>query len=86
MRKDIEKALKPYGILPEFPMKRGYFAGTAVLSQADLIKVFQVLETQAKHLDDPIALQVYETFEARMKTAKLIDSDQYPVRAIHNRN
>ncbi|AFZ44779.1 hypothetical protein PCC7418_2638 [Halothece sp. PCC 7418] len=86
LRKDIEKVLKPYGILPEFPMKRGYFAGTAVLSQPDLMKVFQVLEAQAKHLEDPIALQVYEKFETRMKTAKLIDSDQYQVRAIHNRN
>ena len=86
LRKDIEKALKPYGILPEFPMKRGYFAGTAVLSQPDLIKVFQILETQVKHLEDPIALPVYETFADRMKAAKFIDSDQYPVRAIHNHN
>ncbi len=86
LRKDIEKVLKPYGILPDFPMKRGYFAGTAVLSQPDLIKVFRVLERQAKYLADPIALQVYETFAQRLKSAKLIEVDPYPVRAIYNRN
>jgi len=86
LRKDIEKVLKPYGILPDFPMKRGYFAGTAILSQSDLIKVFQVLDTQAQYLADPVALQVYETLAQRMKSAKLINVDQYPVRAIHDRN
>jgi len=86
LRKDIEKVLKPYGILSEVPMKRGYFAGTAVLSQPDLIKVFQLLEAQVHHFDDPVALQVYEKFEQRMKSAKLIDSDQFPVRAIHDRD
>ncbi len=84
LRKDIEKVLKPYGILPEVPMKRGYFAGTAVLSQPDLIKVFQLLATQVQHFDDPIGLEVYEKFEQRMKSAKLTDSDQYPVRAVHH--
>lgn len=86
LRKDIEKVLKPYGILPEVPMKRGYFAGTAILSQPDLIKVFQLLATQVQHFDDPVGLEVYEKFEQRMKSAKLIDSDQYPVRAIHHSN
>ena len=86
IRKDIEKILKPYGLLPDFPMKRGYFAGTAILSQEDLVKVFQLLETQAKHLEDPIALEVYETFKQRMETSKLAESDSYPVRAIHNHN
>ena len=86
VRKDIEKVLKPYGILPEYPMKRGYFAGTAILSENDLIKVFYLLETQAKSLDDPIALQVYERFKQRMETSKLAQSNPYPVRGIHNRN
>ena len=86
VRKDIEKVLKPYEILPEFPMKRGYFAGTAILSENDLIKVFYLLETQAKSLDDPIALQVYERFKQRIETSKLAQSYPYPVRAIHNRN
>ncbi|MEB3122346.1 MAG: ATP-binding protein [Snowella sp.] len=31
-RKDIEKILKPFRILPNFPMKKGYFAGTGIFS------------------------------------------------------
>lgn len=27
LRKDIEKVLKPYKILPNFPLRQGYFAG-----------------------------------------------------------
>lgn len=84
LRKDIEKVLKPYQILPEFPMKRGYFAGTAILSEQDLGKVFQLLETQAKSFDDPVALQIYETFKRRMEMAKLVDSESYPVRGVHH--
>lgn len=86
LRKDVEKVLKPYGILPKFPMKRGYFAGTAVLSQQDLVQVFQLVATQAKHFNDPVALQVYNTFKERMETAKFAQSDGYPVRAIHHHN
>lgn len=48
VRKDIEKVLKPYKILPEFPLRDGYFAGTAILSTHELIKVFDVLQSQAK--------------------------------------
>ncbi|PSO50663.1 MAG: kinase [Cyanobacteria bacterium SW_9_44_58] len=85
LRKDVEKVLKPYGILPKFPMKRGYFAGTAVLSQQELVKVFQLLETEAREFDDPVALQVYNTFKERMETAKFVQSTRYPVRGIHHR-
>lgn len=86
LRKDIEKVLKPYGILPNFSMRRGYFSGTAILSQSDLLKVFRLLESQAKSLEDPESLAVYETFQERMKWSQLAQSQSYPVRAIHNRN
>lgn len=86
VRKDIEKVLKPYKILPEFPLRDGYFAGTAILSQHELSKVFDVLQSQAKSLDDPIALEIYETFTTRMAQSKLGVSNVYPVRAIANRS
>ncbi|NBD32835.1 MAG: WYL domain-containing protein [Cyanobacteria bacterium] len=86
LRKDIEKVLKPYGILPNFSMRRGYFSGTAILSFPDLVKVFRLLETQAKSLEDPESLAVYEVFQERMQWSHLAESDSYPVRAIHNRN
>ncbi|MBD2247401.1 WYL domain-containing protein [Nostoc sp. FACHB-888] len=86
VRKDIEKVLKPYKILPEFPLRDGYFAGTAILSIHELTKVFDVLQSQAKSLDDPVALEIYETFATRMVKSKLGVSNVYPVRAIANRN
>lgn len=86
VRKDIEKVLKPYKILPEFPLRDGYFAGTAILSTHELIKVFDVLQSQAKSLNDPVALEIYETFATRMAQSKLGVSKVYPVRAIANRN
>jgi predicted kinase len=88
LRKDIEKVLKPYKILPDFPMRNGYFAGTGILSQQELIKVFEILQSQAQSLDDPLALEIYETFKQRMLQTKLIDAGKevYPVRSIANRS
>lgn len=86
VRKDIEKVLKPYKILPEFPLRDGYFAGTAILTKHELSKVFDVLQSQAKSLNDPVALEIYETFAMRMLQSKLGVSQVYPVRAIANRN
>ncbi|MEH2131115.1 MAG: WYL domain-containing protein [Nostoc sp.] len=86
IRKDIEMVLKPYKILPEFPLRDGYFAGTAILSASELTKVFDVLQSQAKSLDDPVALEIYETFATRMVKSKLGISKVYPVRAIANRS
>ncbi len=86
VRKDIEKVLKPYKILPNFSMRDGYFAGTAILSALELTQVFQVLQSQAQSLNDPIALEIYETFATRMTASRLGVSDIYPVRAIANRS
>ncbi|MCG6133963.1 MAG: WYL domain-containing protein [Nostoc sp. LLA-1] len=86
VRKDIEKVLKPYKILPNFSMRDGYFAGTAILSAHELTKVFDILQSQAQSLDDPIALEVYETFATRMAKSKLGVSRVYPVRVIANRS
>ncbi|GAB1543357.1 hypothetical protein NUACC21_60310 [Scytonema sp. NUACC21] len=85
VRKDIEKVLKPYKILPNFPLRDGYFAGTAILSQSELMEVFGVLQSQAKSLEDPVALEIYETFADRMARSKLGFAEVYPVRGIGNR-
>ncbi|MEZ2239642.1 AAA family ATPase [Microcoleus sp.] len=85
LQKDIEKILKPYQILPEFPLRHGYFAGTGILSQRELNQVFGILQSQAKSLEDPAALAVFEMFKERMKLSKLNSPDTYPVRAIANR-
>lgn len=85
VQKDIEKTLKPYQILPEFPLRHGYFAGTAILSQRELNQVFGILQSQAKNLEDPAALEIFQTFQERMKLSKLNSPDAYPVKAIANR-
>ncbi len=84
LRKDIENVLKPYKIIPDFPMRNGYFAGTVILTQQELIKVYEILQSQVKSLDDPLLLDFYTTFENRMLQSKLINPDEniYPVRAI----
>ncbi len=84
VRKDIEKVLKPYKILPEFAMRKGYFAGTGILSENELRKVFGVLQSQAKSIDDPVALEIYEMFDERMGKSNLDVSQVYPVRQIGN--
>jgi predicted kinase len=86
VRKDIEKILKPFRILPNFPMKKGYFAGTGILSEIDLVKVFKLLEAQAKSLEDPVSLEIYQRFQERIGYAQLAHPQQYPVRAIYNRS
>ncbi|NEO73848.1 WYL domain-containing protein [Moorena sp. SIO3H5] len=85
LRKDIEKILKPYKLLRNFPLKQGYFAGTGIFSTQELGKVFAVLQSQAKSLDDPMALSTYEMFQQRMTQSKLDHPSTYPVRAIRNR-
>ncbi len=86
IRKDIEKVLKPYKILPEFPMRHGYFAGTGILSKPELIKVFDIIQSQANSLNDPQALAIYETFKQRLLQTRTIENTEniYPVRAIAN--
>ncbi|QLE59434.1 WYL domain-containing protein [Nostoc sp. TCL26-01] len=86
IRKDIEKVLKPYKILSNFPMRSGYFAGTGILSKAELIKIFDIIQSQANSLNDPQALAIYETFKQRLLQTHIIENTEniYPVRAIAN--
>ncbi|MBD2206886.1 WYL domain-containing protein [Calothrix sp. FACHB-1219] len=85
IRKDIERILKPFQLLPEFALKRGYFIGTGILSASQLTKVFHVLQAQAKNLQDPIALGILEIFDERMRQSQLSNQAIYPIRAICNR-
>lgn len=82
LRKDIEKVLKPYNLIPDIPLKKGYFAGTAILDRYELLKVLDILKAQAKNIEDPLALDIYNKFESRMLDSKIIDKPTYPVRAI----
>ncbi|PSO59625.1 MAG: kinase [Cyanobacteria bacterium QH_7_48_89] len=85
LRKDIERALKPFGLLPELAMRHGYFAGTGILSASDLKRVYRLLSEQVKHLDDPVSHEILETFQARMQQSGLGAAYPYPVRTMGNR-
>jgi hypothetical protein len=90
IRKDIEQIYKPYKILPNRTMRKGYFLGTGILASHELKEVYKVLQSQAKNLKDPVALGIYNTFKDRMKESGILDNSKltelYPVRAIANRS
>jgi predicted kinase len=86
VRREIEKVLKPYQILPGFAMKRGYFLGTGIFSERELEKVYGLLNAQKIHTDDPIALEMLQLFQDRINSSQLLELKQYyPVRVIGNR-
>ncbi|WP_413176308.1 AAA family ATPase [Anabaena azotica] len=88
LRRDIQVALHPYKILPNTTMKRAYFVGNAVLNKYELEQVYKVLHSQAKDLEDPIALSTYEGIEKKLELSQILRSevfaDDYRVRAIAN--
>ncbi|EAW35186.1 AAA family ATPase [Lyngbya sp. PCC 8106] len=86
LRKDIENVLKPFKILPEFPLRAGYFAGTGILSVLELKQIFAILQSQANSIQDPISLEIYETFKNRMALSGLLTERLYPTRAIAHRS
>lgn len=84
-REDICYCIKPYQLLPEFDMKKGYFAGTAIFSKSELNKIFQLLQSQSQqeYFQDPVAGDVYDTFQKRMIDSHLLEGDEpYPIRVI----
>ena len=85
IRKDIEQVLKPFGILPPVRLRRGYCFGTGLLSAPQLSQLTQWLQTQAKTLQDPIALSLLETLEDRLRHSHHTLQERYPVRAIAHR-
>ena len=81
-RKDIEYILKPFQILPDFPMRHGYFAGTGILSKNTLRRLQNLLEAQVKSIENPIDIAIYEQFCERMINSKITTEKPYPIRAI----
>jgi predicted kinase len=88
-RKDIQRALHPYKILPNTAMKRAYCVGTAVLNKYELEQVYKVLRSHANDLEDPIALSTYQGIEKKLEMSQILRSEQfaddYRVRAIANK-
>jgi hypothetical protein len=85
LRKDMEQILKPYGILPGFRLRRGYFLGSGLLSERELLRVASLLQSQVKHIQDPAALSLLSTLQTRLRSSQRDLEQLYPVRAIGNR-
>lgn len=85
LRKDIEQVLKPFNILPPFRLRRGYFIGTGILSEPELLKVASLLQSQATKIQDPLALSLLETLCDRLRRSQHDLENLYPVRVIANR-
>jgi predicted kinase len=85
LRKDIEQVLKPFSILPPFRLRQGYFIGTGILSEPQLLQVASLLQSQAKSIQDPVALSLLDTLYDRLRRSQHDLDSLYPVRAIANR-
>lgn len=85
LRKDFELVLKPFAILPPFRLRRGYFIGSGILSEHQLLRVARLLQAQAKTIQDPVALSILDTLKERLKRSQHDLDNLYPVRAIANR-
>jgi predicted kinase len=85
IRKDFERVLKPFGILPPYRQRRGYFIGSGILSEQQLLRVAGLLQAQAKTIQDPVALSILDTLRVRLQRSQQDLDTLYPVRAIANR-
>ena len=86
-RKDIELALKPYGLLPERVYRQGYFLGTAILTSRELNRIYRLARSQAAHLDDIVALETCELFRERLERSRLLTPEtEYPLRVSGTRS
>ena len=72
LRKDIQRVLHPYKILPNHTMKRAYFIGNAILNKHELVQVYKFFRSHAKVLDDPIALSIYEGIEKKLELSQIL--------------
>ncbi|TVQ44219.1 MAG: WYL domain-containing protein [Gloeocapsa sp. DLM2.Bin57] len=84
-REDICHCLKPYQLLPNFTMKKGYFAGTGILSKYELNQLYQSLQSHSreKYFQDPLAAEIYDTFKKRLVDARILAGEEaYPTRLI----
>lgn len=85
LRKDIEKVLKPFGIMTDQPMRRGYYLGTGLLDTEQLQQLFHILQAQVRTLEDPSATELYAICRDRFQSAGLLLDARPPIRSIRNR-
>lgn len=88
IRRDIKTVFKPYGLMPKkFPVKHGYYLGTAILSPSELQRLREVLHSQKIYLEDPTAVELADILEQRLQYGGIpTENETKPMWAIGNRN
>ena len=87
LRKDVEWVLTPYGFRTRNDNTRhGYGLGTAVLSEARLREVHQVVRQAAARLGDPTAQDLLAELDERLRWGGVLRKDTLPVRVFANRS
>lgn len=81
VRRDMGEVLKPYGLMTQRSQTQGYFVGTAILSKADLSRLFRGLAGQTQYLDDPVLVETHTVFRERLKFLQIEDA-AIPIRTV----
>lgn len=82
LRKDIERILKPYRIFPEAHLRKGYYLGTGILSQSELLSLYEISKKYANSADDLLAKVSVQRLEQRLGWAQIDCEHPYPVRSV----
>ncbi|MDS3861835.1 AAA family ATPase [Thermosynechococcaceae cyanobacterium BACA0444] len=82
LRKDIQLVFNPYRLLPDKTLRKGYCLGTGILTEEDLLRVYELAAEQVKGLNDVMAQATVERFQKRLAWAQFNLADYEPVRVI----
>ncbi|MEM9543242.1 MAG: AAA family ATPase [Cyanobacteria bacterium P01_E01_bin.42] len=87
LQKDIERILKPYGILEGKPYRRGYFVGMGVFNRVELNRIYNALQSIAPHSDDPEIADLFDLVQYRLRSSDLLQGEtEYPLRILGNQS
>jgi predicted kinase len=84
IRRDIQLVLKPYKIMSDQNLRKGYFMGTAILSEDELLQLYQRFAGQTSALDDPIACTLIDKLQQRLQLLGKEVLDDQPIQLVVN--
>jgi predicted kinase len=84
IRRDIQLVLKPYKIMSDQNLRKGYFMGTAILSEDELLQLYQRFAGQTSALNDPIACTLIDKLQQRLQLLGKEVLDDQPIQLVVN--
>lgn len=82
LRKDIERVLHPYGLLAAESRYRGYYLGTALLTQPEMLVLHNCLHSHSENLQDPLLQPLLTRLTRQLQSTEGELEGIYPVQAI----